>query len=126
MNNHNLQIAYEDTLLNAWEATYKQGQLTLWVMLSLHQSPKTLPEIRDYLQTMTDGTIMADDKSLYRSLRRYYDTELTTFLTEQAPGKGPPTKRYSLTTTGERVLQTFVNRNITQLIKNNELKELLS
>ena len=32
-------------LLNAWEETYKKGQLTFWVFLSLKESNKCVEEI---------------------------------------------------------------------------------
>jgi hypothetical protein len=65
---------YDDQLLESWESIYKQGQLTLWIFLSLHEGEKTVSEIALYIEKHTDKNLSADPKSLYRSLRRYYDT----------------------------------------------------
>jgi DNA-binding PadR family transcriptional regulator len=117
---------YEQDLLDAWEASYKQGQLTLWIFLALFDSPKSVGDIRDYLETATSGTLSADDKSLYRSLRRYYETEIVDFTLHPNPKRGPATKVYSLTPLGRQLLTRFVARNIALLANNHQLKEILS
>ncbi len=117
---------YETELIEAWEATYKQGMLTLWIFLALSTSPKSLTAIRTYLHEASDGVITADDKSLYRSLRRYYSADMVDFVTEPSKHGGPPTKIYSLSPTGQRVLQQFVARNLPILIHNQQIKEMLT
>lgn len=102
---------YEQDLLQAWEEVFKKGQLTLWVLLSLKAGPKHMAEIKDYIQTATNDTLSADDQSMYRALRRYYDAEMVTYTTE--PGhNGPDRKVYALTETGVKILSSFVERNI--------------
>ena len=61
---------YEKELLAGWEEVYKKGHLTLWILLSLKHSPKHMTQIKRFLQAYTDGTLWADDKSIYRALRR--------------------------------------------------------
>ena len=42
-------------LLNAWEETYKKGQLTFWVFLSLKESNKCVEEIKEFVEKMSEG-----------------------------------------------------------------------
>ncbi len=111
--------------MEAWESSYKQGQLTLWIFLALAESAKTTAEIKTYVEAATEGTLTADDKSLYRSLRRYYDAEMVNFTSQPNP-KGPATKLYSLSDIGRYLLGRFVRRNISILITNPQIKEILS
>lgn len=115
---------YENQLLESWENVYKQGQLTLWIFLSLYEGEKTVSEIAAYIEERTDKNLSADPKSLYRSLRRYYDTDMVEY-TLKPSDKGPNSKIYKLSDTGNRLLTTFVKRNIEKLIINNEIKGII-
>jgi len=115
--------AYIDRLLTGWEEVHKKGQLTLWVLLALKDGPKHMAEIKDFINTSTNGTLAVDDNSLYRALRRYYDTELTSFVT--APGNGPDRKIYQLSPIGCDVLDRFVRRNIVDVFYRPEIKSLI-
>ncbi len=103
---------YEQQLLNGWEDVFKKGQLTMWILLSLKDGPKHMAEIKALIKDLTNGTLSADDQSMYRALRRYYDAEMVAF-TSQTGNSGPDRKVYSLTPTGMRVLTQFLDRNIT-------------
>lgn len=116
---------YEISLVEAWESTYKQGLLALWIFLSLSDGPKSLAEIRHYLLISSHNTVTADDKSLYRSLRRYYATDMVDFSTKPSENGGPPLKVYSLSLIGQHVLQQFTTRNLPALIHNQQIKEIL-
>ena len=39
-----------EELLNSWEETYKKGQLTLWIFLSLKDSSKYVDEIKSFIE----------------------------------------------------------------------------
>lgn len=105
---------YEQELLQAWEEVHKKGQLTMWIMLALKDAPKHMQQIKEFVESITNGTLSADDKSMYRALRRYYDAELIDF--KNVPSdNGPDLKVYSLTNTGRRVVREFVERNITSV-----------
>jgi PadR family transcriptional regulator, regulatory protein PadR len=115
---------YEKKLLEGWEEVFKKGQLTLWIMLALKDGPKHMSEIKQFIYQATNGTLTADDQSMYRALRRYYDTELVDF--KQEPGKGgPDLKIYSLSSVGEKVLDRFTKRNILEVFFKPEIKSLL-
>jgi DNA-binding PadR family transcriptional regulator len=102
---------YEQKLLEGWEDVFRKAQLTMWILLGLKDGPKHMAVIKEFIAARTNRTISADDKSMYRALRRLHDGELIDFesVTSQA---GPDLKLYSLTGTGQQVLQAFLRRNI--------------
>ena len=102
-------------LLSSWEETYKKGQLTLWIFLSLQESKKYVEEIREFVETRSSGTITCEEQSLYRALRKY---EL------RKGNKGPERKYYYLTPLGKELFNQFVSRNI-HLFFSEEIKKLL-
>jgi DNA-binding PadR family transcriptional regulator len=98
-------------LLEAWEETHKKGQLTLWIFLALRDGPKYVSEIKAFIETNTSQTIICEEQSLYRALRKFQQVEMTSF----NPGKGdggPDRKYYYLTPMGEDILDSFIERNI--------------
>jgi DNA-binding PadR family transcriptional regulator len=115
---------YEGQLLAGWEEIYKRGQLTLWILLALYDGPKHMSLIKEYIQSHTNSMLTADDQSMYRALRRYDETELVTFKTEQA-ANGPDHKVYGLTKTGQHVLVQFVQRNIVVLLHEPMIKKIM-
>lgn len=115
---------YERKLLEGWEEVFKKGQLTLWIMLALKDGPKHMSEIKHFIHLATNGTLSADDQSMYRALRRYYDTELVDFKQEPSKG-GPDLKIYSLSHVGNKVLNSFTKRNILEVFFKPEIKNLI-
>lgn len=115
---------YEQRLLEGWEEVFKKGQLTLWIMLALKDGEKHMAEIKQFIAVVTDGNLTADDQSMYRALRRYYDAELVEYGTEPGDG-GPERKVYRLTPIGSRVLKSFVERNIANVFYSKEVKNLI-
>ncbi|MCD4709826.1 MAG: PadR family transcriptional regulator [Bacteroidales bacterium] len=98
-------------LLGAWEDTYKKGQLTLWIFLSLKEGPKYVSGLQESIERFSKGTIHAEEQSLYRTLRKYYHLKMVDYSTGKGH-KGPDRKYYHLTPLGEFLLQSFVERNI--------------
>lgn len=116
---------YEQKLLDGWEEVFKKGQLTLWIMLALKDGPKHMTEIKDFIYKATNGNLTADDQSMYRALRRYYDTELVDFT--QEPGKGgPDLKVYKITEVGLNVLKAFLKRNFIDVFYGQEIRSLIT
>ncbi|MDF1573975.1 MAG: PadR family transcriptional regulator [Bacteroidales bacterium] len=111
-------------LLSAWEETYKKGQLTLWIFLSLKEGPKYVSGLQESIQRFSNGTIHAEEQSLYRTLRKYYHLKMVDFSAGKGH-KGPDRKYYHLTPLGESLLHSFVERNIL-LFFQEPLKELLT
>ncbi len=115
---------YETKLLDGWEDAFKKGQLTLWIMLALKDGPRHMAEIKQFIHDETNGTLTADDKSMYRALRRYHDVEMVDF--SQQPGdSGPDLKVYRLTDVGLNVLNHFLRRNIINVFYKPNIKRLI-
>lgn len=100
-----------EELLGAWEETYKKGQLTLWIFLSLKEGPKYVTGLQESIQGFSNGTIHAEEQSLYRTLRKYYHLKMVDYSAGKGH-KGPDRKYYHLTPLGESLLKSFVDRNI--------------
>lgn len=99
------------TLLTQWEAVYKKGLLTFWLLLLLHERPMYVFEMAEELVEISQGTVSADQKSLYRALRRFQATGLVQS-TWQPSDVGPRRRYYHLTRLGAELLRSFVQRNI--------------
>lgn len=106
---------YEEQLLSGWEEVYKRGQLTLWILLALYDGPKHMAVIKEYIVSRSLNALTADNQSMYRALRRYYETDVVTF-ENQPVSNAPDRKVYRLTTTGTHLLEEFVARNISPLL----------
>ena len=115
---------YEKKLLEGWEEVYKKGQLTLWIMLALKNGEKHMAEIKSFMENSTNNSLTADDKSLYRSLRRYYDVEMIDF-TNQPSESGPDKKLYRLTDSGRKILERFIERNISSVFYKDQVIKLI-
>lgn len=100
-----------EELLNAWEETYKKGQLTLWVFLALREGRKCVEDIKEFVERVSEGTMSCEEQSLYRNLRKFQHLEIVTYESKKV-SKGPDRKYYYLTETGEELFKRFVERNI--------------
>jgi DNA-binding PadR family transcriptional regulator len=111
-------------LLSAWEETYKKGQLTLWIFLSLKDGKKYVDEIKAFVEDQSMNTMTCESQSLYRNLRKFQHVGVVDF--ESGVGnKGPERKYYFLTELGQELLDNFIERNIS-LFFNNRIKNLIN
>ena len=110
-------------LLSSWEDTYKKGQLTLWIFLSLQEGKKYVDEIKDFVETKSNGTITCEEQSLYRALRKYEMIDVLQYELRKG-NKGPDRKYYYMTDLGLELFKKFVDRNI-NLFYSEEIKKLL-
>ena len=110
-------------LLNSWEETYKKGQLTLWIFLSLKDGDKYVGEIKSFIENMSYNTISCEEQSIYRSLRKYLHLGIVEFNLKEG-NKGPERKYYKLTELGDNLLKQFIERNI-NLFYDEKIKKLL-
>jgi DNA-binding PadR family transcriptional regulator len=103
---------YERKLLSGWEEIYKRGLLTMWLLLAVRDQPRYPAEIAEFINTMTNATMTADQRSIYRAMRRLGDLELVE--TSDQPGRrtGADRRYYGITPTGRRILDTFLNRHV--------------
>ena len=119
--NRNNQVS---ELLSAWEDTYKKGQLTLWIFLSLKDGNKYVDEIKTFVEEQSNQTMTCESQSLYRNLRKYQHIGVVDFETGEG-NKGPERKYYFLTPLGKELLNQFVSRNI-NLFFNPKITHLLN
>jgi DNA-binding PadR family transcriptional regulator len=110
-------------LLSAWEETYKKGQLTLWIFLSLKDGKKYVDEIKTFVEEQSNHTMTCESQSLYRNLRKYQHVGVVDFETGEG-NKGPERKYYFLSELGHQLLNRFIERNIT-LFFNKRIKNLI-
>ncbi len=111
-------------LLSAWEETYKKGQLTLWIFLSLKDGKKYVDEIKSFVEEQSNQTMTCEGQSLYRNLRKYQHIGVVNFETGKG-NKGPERKYYFLTDFGKELLNQFITRNI-NLFFNQKIRNLLN
>lgn len=100
-----------DELLKNWEDVYKKGLLTLWLLLFLHERPAYAYELNVAIGKLSQGTIKADDNSIYRALNRFESLGLVESELRQSD-VGPQRRYYQLTNTGLELLRQFIRRNI--------------
>jgi PadR family transcriptional regulator, regulatory protein PadR len=111
-------------LLSAWEETYKKGQLTLWIFLSLKDGKKYVDEIKTFVEEQSENSMTCESQSLYRNLRKFQHVGVVDF--EAGEGnKGPERKYYFLTELGQKLLDSFIKRNI-NLFFNERIKNLIN
>lgn len=100
-----------DDLLKNWEDVYKKGLLTFWVLLFLHERPAYAYELSPAIAELSQGTIVADDNSLYRALNRFESLGIVDSELRQSE-VGPQRRYYRLTEAGTELLARFIRRNI--------------
>ncbi len=101
----------EDPLLQKWEENYKKGLLSFWILLLLHERNSYPFEMRPLIEEISQGTMTADDNSIYRALNRFQEVGLVSSET-QPSSQGPSRRYYRLTEKGFLLLKHFVERNI--------------
>lgn len=100
-----------DDLLQQWEDNYKKGLLSFWILLLLHGRATYAYEMTAMIADMSQGTVMADEKSIYRALKRFEENGLIQSQTQNSD-IGPPRRYYTLTPSGRQLLARFIERNI--------------
>jgi DNA-binding PadR family transcriptional regulator len=113
-----------NVLLSSWEETYKKGQLTLWIFLSLQENRKYVGEIKSFIEEKSKHTMTCEEQSLYRVLRKFEHVGVLNYELKQG-NKGPERKYYYLTDLGQKLFSQFVSRNI-HLFYSQEIKNLLN
>jgi PadR family transcriptional regulator PadR len=98
-------------LLEQWESVYKKGLLSFWVLLLLHERPSYVFEMGQQLDGISQGSISADEKSLYRALRRFEAMGVVES-SWQPSDVGPRRRYYALTGLGTALLRQFAQRNV--------------
>ncbi len=100
-----------DELLETWEAVYKKGLLSFWMLLLLDTRPSYAFEMRPLIEQLSQGSITADDNSLYRALNRFEDLGIVSSQVQPSPN-GPARRYYRLSPSGQELLRRFIQRNL--------------
>jgi PadR family transcriptional regulator PadR len=100
-----------DELLKNWEEVYKKGLLTFWILLFLHERPAYAYELTATIGEISQGTISADENSLYRALNRFEGLGIVQSEMRQSE-VGPQRRYYRLTSIGQALLAKFIQRNV--------------
>ena len=101
----------DETLLLKWEEAYKKGLLSFWILLLLHERSSYPFEMRPLIEEISQGTLSADDNSIYRALNRFQEVGIVS--SEIRPSsQGPDRRYYNLTEKGCWLLKSFIERNI--------------
>ena len=100
-----------EQLLLQWEDSYKKGLLSFWMLLLLHGRTTYAYEMTAMIADMSRGTVVADEKSIYRALKRFEENGIVQSQ-KQSSDIGPPRRYYRLTPLGEQLLARFIERNI--------------
>lgn len=100
-----------DELLAQWEEVYKRGLLSFWILLLLNEREMYAYEMSDAIARISNGTVVADDNSIYRALRRFAESGLIES-EKRDSDMGPPRRYFWLTQLGQELLRRFIERNI--------------
>ncbi len=104
------ELSMEELLAN-WEEVYKKGLLSFWLLLLLNDGPSYAYEVAKSIEVFSQGTISADENSIYRALSRF--ASLGVLQSEIVDSDiGPNRRYYRLTEKGIRLLRTFIRRNV--------------
>lgn len=100
-----------DALMEQWEQNYRKGLLSFWMLLVISERPMYAYEMKEEIESLSNGALSADENSIYRALRRFAKGGLVD--SEKRPSEIGPDRRYfMLTALGEQLLTQFVQRNI--------------
>lgn len=100
-----------DDLLKNWEEVYKKGLLTFWILFFLHDRPGYAYEMSAAIGELSEGTITADENSIYRALNRFEPLGIVKSELKQS-AVGPQRRYYRLTENGTVLLAKFIQRNV--------------
>lgn len=100
-----------DLLLARWESSYKKGLLSFWILLLLAEKPMYAYEMTAVIAKMSNQTIVPDEKSVYRALKRFTDNDIVSSF-QQKSDIGPARRYFELTAVGRTLLEQFIQRNI--------------
>jgi DNA-binding PadR family transcriptional regulator len=114
----------EQQLFNGWKQVFMKSMSTFWILFSLKSKSRKVEEMEDFMARYSQQNFQIDRMSLYRALRKLYESGLVTHEDKHNPS-GPNWKIYSLTTRGANLLAEFVEKCIKESLLNPlVLKEL--
>jgi|694.fasta_scaffold19441_12 DNA-binding PadR family transcriptional regulator len=114
----------EQQLFNGWKQVFMKSMSTFWILFSLKSKPRKVEEIEEFMASYSQNNFQIDRMSLYRALRKLYESGLVTYEDKHNPS-GPNWKIYSLNNRGANLLGEFIAKCIKESLLNPlMLKEL--
>jgi len=83
-----------------------------------------MSQIKEFISHQTNDVLQADDKSMYRALRRFDEAQMISYVTKPSDN-GPDHKVYSLTPTGKQILDEFIKRTFIDVFYKPSVKQLV-
>jgi PadR family transcriptional regulator PadR len=111
-------------LLDQWEQNYKKGLLSFWMMLAIAEEALYAYEMREKVETLSKGSVLADENSIYRALRRFATNGLVKSEMRHSD-IGPDRRYFQLSERGEKLLGQFIQRNI-DVFNDKKVKKAMS
>jgi DNA-binding PadR family transcriptional regulator len=114
----------EQQLFNGWKQVFMKSMSTFWILFSLKFKPRKVEEMEEFMASYSQQNFQIDRMSLYRALRKLYESGLVTYEYKHNPS-GPNWKVYSLTNRGKNLLQEFIDKFLKESLLNSlMIKEL--
>ena len=107
----------EQQLFNGWKQVFMKSMSTFWILISLRDNPKKVEAMEEFMSQYSQSNFQIDRMSLYRALRKLYESGLVTYEDKHNPS-GPNWKIYSLTNRGQNLLQEFIDKCIKESLLN--------
>ena len=124
--------SYEQVIVDSWTDTHKKSTLVLFILLALSIESSWSGQLRTFIDELSDGHLRVDEQSLHRALRRLDGLNVVTHTPEDVPSSGVKRKVYTLTQSGERILNAYLattlsytrNPRFQQLVGERELSRI--
>ena len=111
--------------LSQWDKEYKKGFTSYVILVLLKKQTMYGYEIKNKLGEFSNNSMTYQDSGIYQILKKLTSNKLLTFKVVNSD-KGPPRKYYSITKTGEKLVDKFTvkcvlptNQALSDLIKDN-------
>jgi len=102
--------------LKLWEKAFKKGFTQYMVLILLKENSMHGYEIKNRLESMGNEIVSFKDSGIYQILKKLSKREFVTFKIEKSE-KGPDRKSYTITESGEEIVQIFSNLYLDPIYK---------
>jgi len=102
--------------LKLWEKAFKKGFTQYMVLILLKGKSMHGYEIKNRLEDMGNDIVSFKDSGIYKILKKLSKREFVTFEIEKSE-KGPDRKSYTITESGEEIVQIFSNLYLDPIYK---------
>ena len=97
--------------MKVWDKEYKKGFTSYLVLLLLKNSPMYGYQLKNELEALTNKVVTYQEGGIYQVLKKLKGNGFLTSQSEKS-SKGPDRKIYSLTESGEQLLDLFTSQYV--------------